>query len=502
MVKPTLPLAGYPRVSRQGDRDELRSPELQVKKMQALADAEGLKIEFTEPEIDVSGSKPRRAILDEVIRRVKAGELGGIVVAKLDRLSRLSPKDRVVLFEEIEDAGGVILSASEQLDPSTPEGRFAREVFLGIARMQWEKYRDDFEDAKAGAVERGISVSRNAPAGYVKRNGEGEDRRLEPDPAAAPVIREVFERRATGAGPAELGDLLTRNGITTSAGSKEWSRRSVYRLITNPVYKGTVRYGTDDRYVNADAHEAIVDEVLWQAAQHPNGGKLSRVSETSTRLLSGLLRCAACRYCMQGTNTRYGKPLYRCAARHAAGICPAPARVYAEEVEEAVIGAFWSITEDIEARGVQHDDGSDLAALQDAFDKADARVLQLQSADAQDALGDDYFSTFRERRRERETAAESLGRARAERETDGRDSRSSVETLRGAWERMTIAQRRELLGLRLDCVAAGGSRDGQRSLVVYPKGTGPADLPRRGRTVPVLVPFPDAPKGARVLSVD
>src|SRR4051812_33120803 len=91
MVKPTLPLAGYPRVSRQGDRDELRSPEFQVKKMQALADSDGFTIEFTEPEIDVSGSKPQRAILDEVIRRVKAGELGGIVVARLDRLSRLSP---------------------------------------------------------------------------------------------------------------------------------------------------------------------------------------------------------------------------------------------------------------------------------------------------------------------------------------------------------------------------------------------------------------------------
>ena len=57
-----------------------------------------------------SGSKAKRPILDIIIKRVKAGDLGGIVVAKLDRLSRLSPRDRVAVFEEIESAGGVVLS--------------------------------------------------------------------------------------------------------------------------------------------------------------------------------------------------------------------------------------------------------------------------------------------------------------------------------------------------------------------------------------------------------
>ena len=324
MVKPSLPLAGYPRVSRKGDRDELRSPDFQVKRMQAFAKAEGLAIEFTEPEIDVSGSKPRRAILDEIIRRVKAGELGGIVVAKLDRLSRLSPKDRVLLFEEIESAGGVVLSASEQLDPSTPEGRFAREVFLGIARMQWEKYREGFEEAKAGAIENGIPVNTRAAVGYRKRDGDGEDRRLEIDPVAAPVVHAVFERRAQGAGPAELGELLARAGVRTSQGSTTWSKQAIYGLLSNRVYLGELSYGRDGRYVKTDAHEAIVDLALWTAAQHPNG-RLQRVGETSAWLLAGLVRCDACRYCMQGTTTSRGNRIYRCTRTHAGGVCPAPA---------------------------------------------------------------------------------------------------------------------------------------------------------------------------------
>jgi hypothetical protein len=350
--------------------------------------------------------------------------------------------------------------------------------------MQWEKYRNEFENAKAGAVERGIPVNRRAPAGYAK----GADRRLAPDPHAAPVIRELFEMRANGAGPATLAEHLERHGVKTSDGSSSWTHSSIYRLIANPVYKGHVRYGSDDRYVNPNAHEPIVDEVLWQAAQRPPRG-LSRVGEKSETLLSGLLRCHACRYAMQGTVTSNGKRVYRCPGRHSIGRCPSPARFYADEIERDVVEAFWSITEDIEAQG-SVTDSSDLARLEVEFDRAQARVDQLSTPAAQDALGETYLDTFRARRSARDDAAAALGKARAERAVHDRAD-LHVETLRGAWERMTVGQRRELLGLRFDCVAASGSRAGERRIVVYPKGTAPADLPRRGFRPSTLSPFPE-----------
>jgi site-specific DNA recombinase len=497
MGKPSLPLAGYPRVSRKGDRDELRSPDFQIKKMQGLAEAEGFEIEFTDPEIDVSGSKPRRAILDEIIRRVKTGELGGIVVAKLDRLSRLSPKDRVLLFEEIESAGGVVLSASEQLDPSTPEGRFAREVFLGIARMQWEKYREGFEEAKAGAIENGIPVNTRAAVGYRKRDGDGEDRRLEVDPSSAPVVRRVFELRAQGEGPTALGTYLEEAGVTTSQGSKSWSKQAVYNLIQNRVYLGELRYGRDDRYVNAKSHEPIVDLATWTAAQHPNGRQLAGTrSQKWEFVLVGLLRCATCRYCLQGTTTSHAnrKRIYRCTRKHAGGICSAPVRVDADRVEDAAVAAFWAITENLEARGVVSLE--DHSELEQALDRAERALEQWTSTEIQEAIGDlsEYAAGLRERRQAREAAAERLGRARAS--SPPPTPMPDVETLRGAWERMTVKDRRELLSLRFDCLALG--RD-PLTLTVYPSGTAPADLPRRGYKVgPTLEPFPPSSANASV----
>jgi hypothetical protein len=96
----------------------------------------------------------------------------------------------------------------------------------------------------------------------------------------------------------------------------------------------------------------------------------------------------------------------------------------------------------------------------------------------------------------RDAAAAELGRARARTSDTGSDA-PSVETLRVAWERMGTQDRRELLALRLDTIAA--RRDG---LTVYPAGTAPADLPRRGyRKSPSLRPFPDASQGARLVAL-
>ena len=62
--------------------------------------------------VDVSGAKPKRDVLEGIIRAIEAGELGGVVVAKLDRLS---PRRRATAstFRADRCPGGVIRSASE-----------------------------------------------------------------------------------------------------------------------------------------------------------------------------------------------------------------------------------------------------------------------------------------------------------------------------------------------------------------------------------------------------
>jgi Recombinase zinc beta ribbon domain len=272
------------------------------------------------------------------------------------------------------------------------------------------------------------------------------------------------------------------------------SRQAIGELIRNRIYLGEISYG--GRYVNPTALTPLVDLATWQAAQGPKAGGLSRPrSPDSPYLLSGILRCHACRYAMQGTVTR-GNRIYRCTRDHRGGVCPAPAYTRAEPVERAAIEAFWALTDDLTADPVQDDHGA-LQELREALARADARLEQLRDPAAQDALGDQYLTVFAQRREERDEAARKVGAAEALQRRAPRVPDIDPVTLRAEWERMSVRDRRELMSLQIDVIAL--RRD--RSFVVYPAGLGPVH-PRQGIAEALeLGPFPDPPPGVRVGSL-
>jgi len=491
MVKPTLPVDIYLRVSRVGGREHLISPDEQERRARALARDRGLTVGRVIVDLDESGGKLDRPGLQEALQRVEARESGGVIVAWLDRLSRDSEHAHGLL-RRIDEAGGHVYAPDAPEDMTTPEGELMVGIMFAFAMYVRKRARAGLERAKENAIAEGRPVITRPAVGYRL----GDDRRLEPDPRTAPVVREVFERRAAGAGPVELGDLLQERDVPTSQGSTVWSRAAIYNMLSNRVYLGELHYGSDDRYVNATAHDPIVDLATWTAAQHPNAigsVALARTSEQSAWLLTGLLRCHACGYSMQGTKTSRGKRIYRCQRRHASGMCPAPARIDAGTVEDGAVAAFWSLTADLEAKGTT-DTSCDLGALQAALQLAEQRLAQVESEDMQDALGERWSSVVRERRAARDAAAGELGRARAASPVEVVE----VVTLRAVWEGMTTRERRDLLGARFDALAL--KRD-PHELVAFPAGTAPADLPRRGyKRSPELRPFPDTLTGSLLVA--
>jgi DNA invertase Pin-like site-specific DNA recombinase len=492
MVKPTRPVDIYVRVSRVGKREHLMSPEDQESSARAYAAGLKLRVGKVIRDIDESGGRADRPGLLEAVERVESGASGGVVVAYFDRFSR-DVLQGLEILRRIEDAGGKLYAPNMPGDTRSGEGEFQVGLWLLIAQRERRLRGEGFERAKENAVAKGVPIHSRPPVGYRKRSKQ--DRRLEPNPRTAPIVREVFERRAQGEGPSALGRYLEANRVKTSQGSRTWSKQAVYGLLKNPIYKGLLRYGQDDRFTNTEGVERpIVDAATWEAAQHPNGRNLHAAkSGESSWLVAGVLRCHACRYSMQGTTTSRGKRIYRCTRRHAGGVCPDPARIDADIIEAAAVEAFWKLTADIEASGVADTTG-ELDGLEKTVELAEQRVAQLSGADAQDALGESYLDTFRQRREELAAALDALGQARA---AASRDGIPSSDTLRRAWERMTIQDRRELLGLRFHALALSRSR----SLVVYPAGSD-IELPTRGfKRAPVLVPFPAVPRRARSLTL-
>jgi hypothetical protein len=265
-------------------------------------------------------------------------------------------------------------------------------------------------------------------------------------------------------------------------------------LIQNRVYLGELSYGKDRRYINTQAHEPIVDLATWIAAQHPRAAR-PRPPRAGGYLLTGLLPCQSCGYTMQGTKTSRAKRVYRCIRRHAGGTCPHPTWAFADAVERAAQDEFWAITTNFQATA-QPKDRIDLQELQMKFDEADRRLAQALEPEVQDAAGDDWARMIKQRRADRDKTAEALGQARAHHS----ESSPPIKTLKAEWPSLDATDKRQLLAARFDALVLS-KNNGSLKLAVFPAGTGPSGLSRRGfRRNPGLHPI-DVPAGTRILAL-
>lgn len=470
-------LDGYIRVSRVAGRsgDSFISPKVQRERIEGIAAAGGHTIVEWHEELDKTAkAKAHRPLFEKALSRIESGQSDGLVVAKLDRFSR-SVRDAAIALQRIEDAGGAFISAEDSLDTSTPMGRFALHMMLAIAELEWERRREGWETARKNAVDRGVHIASRAPTGYDR----DESGRLVPN-EHADAVRRCFEAKGNGASWRELSELM--NGVPSPYGSMQWPDRSLSHLLSNRVYLGEARSG---EFVNPTAHEALVDELTFSRAQlipqeaSPRHGK---------SLLTGLLRCAGCRYCMKPDRMKPKSEeervrLYRCRGRRAQGVCSAPSSALARVIEPYVVEQALSR---FESSTVERAD--DTSALEEAMRERDAavserdRFLMIEIADPA------VFQRELDRRQEVVDLAEA--RLAKVRPVESLDVASLVEQ----FPNLTVDEQREVLSAQIDCIflrrAPGrGTWPIEDRVFICWRNEGPSELPGTGRRNVELIPF-------------
>jgi DNA invertase Pin-like site-specific DNA recombinase len=457
---------GYVRVSRVGMRrgDRFISPSVQREQIAGWARLNETCVLTVFEELDASGGRADRPLLEHALQRIEDGVSDGLIVAKVDRFGR-SLVNSLLAIRRIQQAGGRFVAVADGLDAGTDAGRLVLRIMLSMAEFELERQRTGFEIAKARAIERGLYIGAHVPVGYAKTPSG----HLTPDPRTARLITQLYKRRAAGESIETLRSWLESRGVRTAKGNPGWSGTTTRNLLKRRVYLGEVFYG---RYVREGAHPALTDPVTWEVAQRPRYTGPNR--PTQPTLLRGLVRCASCGMSL-GMGSRPRGGYYCCRCHSAAGACPAPAYISAFELERRVE----AIVFDLLGRRRERTE----APLRTAQKRADAAHRSLaayrDSPEILNALGQRAFADGLAVR------TEDLKAARL----DVATIRSSIATqalpptshLEREWPWMSIEQRRAVILAVIDCVfVRPGRLDYDRRISICPGGTGPKALPRPG----------------------
>ena len=161
------------------------------------------------------------------------------------------------------------------------------------------------------------------PYGYLKGT---EEVPLIVDEETAPIVRRIFEMRASGMGKQRIATELTRCGIPTPSERRKrrfgvvpvnrnrhgWSPQSVKEMLCNPVYIGNlaqqrtttvsyknkkiIRRPESEWIVIEHTHEPIINAELWAKCREIDAsvshGKSNKQGEVKP--LSGLVYCPEC----------------------------------------------------------------------------------------------------------------------------------------------------------------------------------------------------------------
>jgi DNA invertase Pin-like site-specific DNA recombinase len=478
---------GYIRVSQVGGRSgpSFISPADQRRDIAGWAERHDAVVAQFFAELDESGARGDRPLLQHAIRRIEGGESDGLVVAYMSRFGR-STLDGLLAIRRITDAGGSFISVQEGgLDYGSDTGRFVLRHMLSVAEWDLDRIRRNWSLACERAIERGVYLGGGRPFGY-RRTSSG---RLAVDPVEGPVVSELFRLRASGARITELVEFVRDSGVP-AARAGCWDHGRISRMLNTRVHLGEVRWGAA---VKPAAHPALVDPETWTRAQ----ASVARIPSRRGRepaLLRGILRCAGCQRLLATSTKRPGTSeetrLYFCRGYFASGQCAAPAAVLDSIVEPYIEQVFWQ-----EVRYARRTPGQRaVQVLREQLARRESELTQYRdNPSITTRIGPRRFAEGLGVRMSRVEGAR-LALDRATQAGLDQNVLPASATLRHEWPNMPLSQRRELVSQVFACafVMRGQRRIASR-LHVYRHGCAPSyALPAHERPVRRPGPFDPA----------
>ena len=327
-------IINYLRRSRQDIEKEKRTGEdtlaTQQKIMTKVLD--DLDIPYDQVSEIGSGDKiETRPVFKQVLEDLKLDKYNCIAVRELSRLGRGNYSDMGVIYDLVVSKNIYIITPYKIYNPSNSSDVRQIRFEMFMSREEFELIRQRMTSAKYNLATEGKWIVGNLPFAY-KLNSQTS--KLEPIEELADIVRLIFILYVNGIDGKEvsfraIATYLTRIGIPTPRNGITWEPSTVKRILSNPVYNGTVMYyrrkrvqkdnksividrPKEDHIVVENAHEPIIDKETFDLAQKKfdnRGTAPHNKLDFSPCELAGLIICNTCHKTMikQTTRTHYDK---------------------------------------------------------------------------------------------------------------------------------------------------------------------------------------------------
>jgi DNA invertase Pin-like site-specific DNA recombinase len=217
MVKRGSRIVGYIRVSTREQGDSGLGLDAQRAAIEAEAARRGWVLEHVYSDV-ASGKDTRRDGLSAALSACESGLVAGLVVAKVDRLSR-SLVDFAGLLARFTTHGWALVVLDLGVDTSTPSGRLVASVVAALA--EWERGM--------------ISVRTRAALVEVRARGGRLGR---PSGLPADVVARIRRERAAGVSLGKLAAGLNADGVPTGQGGAQWYASTVRGVLERSEAEG------------------------------------------------------------------------------------------------------------------------------------------------------------------------------------------------------------------------------------------------------------------------
>lgn len=335
------------------DRQNERSTADQIASCRELCAREGYAVAATFEDRAISGaSTVNRPGFQAMMRAAEARSFDMLIAEDVDRIAR-DQGDWHAARKRLDFLGIKIYTLS---------GPVTR-IDGSLRALMGEMFLENLAVHTRRGVEAVIRDGRHAggsPYGYshiADRPGI-----LEIVEAEAAIVREIFERFAIGQTPRTIAGDLNRRNVATKRGG-DWRASAIYGngrgngILRNDIYAGRIVWNKvrmiknpdtgkrisrvnppDQHRIAAADHLRIVPDELWNRVQARMGKNIgAQRPHGPRRMLSGLIRCAAC----GGTLTSYGKDRggikLMCANAKETGTCDSRRKFSRNRIEAAVI---------------------------------------------------------------------------------------------------------------------------------------------------------------------